>query len=766
MVSMNRLFSLTANGPTPSTPLSGNIFYGQHVVTDTDFSGPLGGAGDAAFVSPRGHDLHPTGSGRWVYVDAAATGANNGTSLTDAYTTIQAAIDDHQAGDCILVEPGVYAETTHDGLLRGPHPNAFGYTKENEATATDRVKICRRGAGKVEITATELVGTWVPCVSGDADNNPNWASMWKATFTPSTPAATIPFHNRVLTEPGYKSFNVVSGPGYTSTNQMYTQNDATKWWDDTNATFTSNQVGSVVTLTSTIFGAANYPQGSLDDAIVEQHFAGANNTSQCVVTSHDAATGEIVFDFGGFTYDDGTILLNVAHDIFAAGQWASKDNGDGSYTLYYWPHNSANLSQVRITERTSVFEMSAAQYWTFYGLDFTGAGGTLQHTGVPVRSAQNTGMDRYGLIFEECRSGDASGDWCIGMDLSRCPGIRIQNCSFTYCVHGKGVSLTKSPDGWIDQCDASYLGNTAVNLSGARQQVFSYSRISNCRSTHGNGMSLYIGTRDLVVWGNYFDTGFGIAMTNQSASYLTIGMNLIVAPEGDAAGHRGIENNSAYAAKETGAGGSNDHILMEPLGTILVTNNTVVPWVGWNGVEGISGIVTGKTTFSRHFAHNNLAMGSVDPAAYATINPGTSQRDPYYPVESTFGPSSPYPTGTFYSSFTPTGDGIVPDDPQTMLFQKKNVGVFTSGITNPFYAEVGSTNARELTPDEVWTDWINGDYTPKAGSVAAEPGHDVSADLPTTGWIADIIAEGFTYQWDVYGNAFSWATAHKGAIAA
>lgn len=49
-----------------------------------------------------------------IYVDAAATGANNGTSWADAYTTIQAAVDSAAftatSDATILVADGVYGE--------------------------------------------------------------------------------------------------------------------------------------------------------------------------------------------------------------------------------------------------------------------------------------------------------------------------------------------------------------------------------------------------------------------------------------------------------------------------------------------------------------------------------------------------------------------------------------------------------------------------------------------------------------------------------
>ena len=63
-----------------------------------------------------------------IHVDAAATGANNGTSWTDAYTTIQAAVNDPLFGgdgDTIEVAGGVYTETvtidsTKSGISGSP----------------------------------------------------------------------------------------------------------------------------------------------------------------------------------------------------------------------------------------------------------------------------------------------------------------------------------------------------------------------------------------------------------------------------------------------------------------------------------------------------------------------------------------------------------------------------------------------------------------------------------------------------------------------
>lgn len=681
------------------------IFRGQHDPASAEFAGPLGG--ETTFLSPRGAVLHPTGSGRWVYVNNAATGANNGTSLANAYTTIQAAIDDHIAGDCILVEPGVYVETTYSGVLRGPAPNAFGVTKANQATATDRVKITRRGSGKVEITATDPLGGWVECVNGDADNNPNWANMWKTTFTPSTIPAMV---SRVLVQDGTLAFLRVSGAGYTSTDQMFSQNDTNKWWNNANSGMTGSKAGSVLTLTSaSVFGA--YAAGTLDDAVAVMHYTPGNNTVQGEILSHTPGSNQITATFTQTTYGNGVILLNVAKDINAAGQWAYKDNGGGSFTVFFWPYDEAKMDKIRITARENVFEADSAANWTFYGLDFTGSGGTGIRKGTPVRSTQNANLDRAGLHFEECRMAQFVGDFCIGIDMERAPGLNLLNSTVEFAINGKGISIIRSPGAWTDKCLVASVGNTGVNLSSANEQVFSYSEIRDVRSTHGNGMSIYQGADKVVVWGNKIATAGGIGVTHQESANLYIGMNLVVAPEGDSAGNRGIENNGTFPPNKSTVVFS---------GPVTILNNSVAPWPTATGSETPSGIITNKTSNATHNACNNVSFGGVDPTLYGTRVP--TQNVTYNSV-------------TYNAVVGRYEDNVVnhPGTPGGTFFGTNN-------------------NTLNTSPANVFVSYPTGNYAPKAGGPADVAGGNHSDLLPSGTWI-----DWFDFNRDLEGRAFNWA---------
>ncbi len=101
--------------------------------------------------------LAGSASAATIYVDAAATGTGNGTSWTDAYTTIQAAVDSaaftSTSDATILVAEGVYAETV---TLAADNSGAEGFPNRIAAAPGEVVVIDGASSRNSGIVATSL----------------------------------------------------------------------------------------------------------------------------------------------------------------------------------------------------------------------------------------------------------------------------------------------------------------------------------------------------------------------------------------------------------------------------------------------------------------------------------------------------------------------------------------------------------------------------------------------------------------------------------
>ncbi len=768
------------------------IFRGQH---DPSLRpGPLGG--EATFTTESGVDLHPTGSGVYRYVDGSVSASGNGLSLVSAYKTVTEGMAALSAGDTLLIEAGYYPEYVIKEYNR------------NVATATDRIKISRRGTGKVTIGGGDLTTGWTACVSGDAKGNPNWASMYKCTIPDDWGTENLtglgptpmPIDGAVLQQNGEMAYMVMTGPGYGGiTDNMFSRGDTSRYWSQGEGeavNLTDNRVGDVLTLTDpALFGTSTYAQGVLDDARMCILYNPGNNYHMIPIASHNAATGAISATmWSSRVYSDQVALCNAVCDISAAGQWGyTYDRGAGEYTLFFWPYDTSEMDNIRLSARRRCINYGDGEHYTFYGIDAGDTGGENIFQGEGF-STRQTSFDKPGIIIEECSvrriSNNLAGANGIGMiDTS---DLTLRNNTVEKIQDGVGIYLNETSG------DASYnsvdrCGGTGWKTYAVSEQIISYNRISNIRSAHGNGMSIYLGCNKVLLWGNIIDTKLGIGVTLQESTNVWQCFNIFVCPQYEPQ-NRGFDNNgTAVADIPRGAGNVIDD------GTLTVMNNSYVLWGGASlGDEG-NGCLYGNSTAMTHHVVNNvmsskfirrhsggtfLSSNNTTPISYHAppdttvtwtaiegqtdfVTSGSAQRlyDVHTLVIMVNGVSVPYTLTQYVPGSndatvtlnTPATQGDVVVATATGTTYYSNVGTIDNNI---IVSDVSGTDLGYLTgstkstsPASLWENAPSGIYNPKPGGPLDGNGANHASLLPTGAWVS-----GFDFTRDAYGQSFDWTT--------
>lgn len=673
------------------------VFYGTH--TPTQRPGPLGGEG--SFTTTDGVDLAPSGSGVWRYVDAGATGAGDGSTLTDAHTTIGAAVTASSPGDVIVVEAGNYPES-----ISLVFNTVYG-------TAADPLRICRRGTGKVVIDGGDLATGIVDAVSGDAANNSNWSNLKK--FTVSSP--TIDPSGWALRQGDDFLTPVITG-NYADTAEMFFIGDDRKYFTSANTgDLTDSQTGFDISFESaTIFGG--YASGELDSASIVYMYAPGNNVETLPLT-FDAATdtATITTATSGRTYNGGFAIVNSVKDISAAGQWGYTDDGGGNYTIYFWPV-SADVTNVRYSERTRGFQGENHDHITLYGIDILGQGGVNQNEGLCFFFFDNDNTDitvSDGVKAIECRFGHIGNrdGWGRPLNVTSLKDAEIRNCTVEYSWNSGGIATS-----YCDRLNGSYnkidhIGRNGWGWSKSFECICTYNSFTKIESIHGNGMSCYLECNFMLFWGNYFDTGYGVSFTRQESANIWIGFNVAIISE---TLQRGIEDNGTQVGEHPSG-------TFLTGGTVSVINNTVSPWRTSPDpmVTTANGMNFGTTTGNTHNARNNVTaggIGRIDTAGvYATYDQDATT---YQALKGSV-------TGNYNMAYGSASSG-------TDYFDTDG-NTFDDDIANYF------------------VDYTVGDLRPKTGGLIAGNGLDNSAYLPSGAWVA-----GFDFEKDADGVSFAWDT--------
>lgn len=689
--------------------------------------------------SPFGTPL-ATPSSPKIFVDVAATGANDGTSLEDAFTTIQAAVDTATAGDVIVIKGGTYREAVE---------------LKSSGTENNPIVLTRYGSERPKISGALPLTGWTACTDQvDALGSPNWTNCYKA-FVPATSVFNgtgLNQNNGInlgLLQDGTPLRLAINAPGFTDglTNDekvdraFNRRNDA--WFFQTGS-------GTSTTLTNAEAAADYTGFSDLTNAYAVAHFNIGNNVDLPKITG---LSGNVFRVDGGKSSHTGRMaVLNAGVDLNVPGFWCFKDTleGDGTRKVVVYPRDGADLSasgaEIEYCDEWSAVSIQAQDWWTIYGIDAYGQTGHQQFKGIAFGSGAtkpngfaNNSQVNEGIIFEQCRARYLMSNdmWAAGFRIDGAQKCSVINCDSGE-VEGQGIAISDGATGAPSNDNFIY-GNEIrrMHFGGIRPHtqtrlIMAYNNVLEIESAHANGASIYIDSRDCLIHGNRIRTKQGIGFTHQESNNLWFLFNDIQSPPNELS-KRGLENNSRNPEEVVGT-----------RGVIVYLNNTSGP--ATTSQAGGSSIVGGKTANTDHYILNNVGQGGIDPGPENTETARTAN-------------ATSYPAGALNDIKDVSNNLLTSDNGYLPAFLTGQT--YSAGTGPDFFDQLPkySGNLLNTILDAVFVDVANGDYRPVVAGPLDSGGLDPSRHTDEGRILPDLSTwyrSDYNYQRDAKGKAVTW----------
>ena len=477
------------------------------------------------------------------------------------YKTIQEAVDLAQAGDTVLVKPGVYCEEVtlkHSG------------TKEQPIVIKSEVP---RGA---TLDGSDPVTGWKKVESAESARG---AKNWDKMFFAEIPA-----------EIDYFTANIYEGDTLCSLAQdpappnIFYSDDATSYHPVPPEGFTGTSI--------TAPDAFNQKDPKYwDDAGIYIH-SGNNNIFPRRIESYDPATGTITYaDLNTQMRPDRDryALVNQLDFIARPGDFAIKKDAEGRNILYYWPHDPKALETVRISTRKAGFRINRQSYVHIVNFKIRQySAGLGEYSGCGILSAATSsvhGMLVRGNEIYHCKSAD--GSWALNAGSFNDSVIEENIVRDNQISRGIGLSGSKSVplSGSIVRNNIiTHNGGTGINFYYASESKMLNNLVYDNHGHHANGLTVYLECDGILIDSNIVINA-NISLTLADSKNLTVTNNVFYNPEP-------IRLLAVYRKGDN----------------ITVANNTIV-----NGDMTFSGETTRQAARDNIFASYGFGFGTPSP---------------------------------------------------------------------------------------------------------------------------------------------------------
>ena len=443
--------------------------------------------------------------------NAKAADTNPGTA--DApLATIQKAADMAQPGDVVIVRPGRYPEEV-----------AIKTSGTAEKPIIFRADPPR---GAMLDGAEPLVGWQRATSAEDCMGNPNWQKIFVATLPKGATLFTANLYEGeamgfISQDPPPRNPYVwddrdvlrpIQTEGYTSTTLIdkayFTQSDPEYW------------VGATV-----IVWTAN-------NAIIPRE-----------ITAYDPAAGKI-------TFETTTRHLNVGKDRFGTMNHPALIRGPGQYAVgqpdaagrrkvTLWPRDEKSLDgRVTCSVRKVGFRLNGKSHVTIEGFKIRRYSGAQSDLRAGQGILNIHGQKARGIVIRnnevyQCRAG--CGYWAINM--ADCSDIVIEDNYVHHNPMQRGIGVTGSKGGGnvtgvvVRNNTVERAGGTGINLYFVTDGHVIGNTVLDSQSNHGNGITVYLFCKNILVAGNTVLRS-NMAITVQQSTGVTLVNNLLVGQEG------------------------------------------------------------------------------------------------------------------------------------------------------------------------------------------------------------------------------------------
>lgn len=425
------------------------------------------------------------------YVSTAGNDSTGDGSFDNPWQTIQTGVKNIGPGDTLFIRGGVY----HEEISMSS--NLSGGTKDNPV-------FIKNYAEETPILdgATMLSGWEKAASAGQVHNNPNWQKLYILYLSSETPR-----EDDLLLLENEEYLVIASTPDITTIipeNVMEYQPVKEETYNQTDYLIDSENL----TQTNDYWNGAkiNIWSHSANNLILER------NVSDFDGDQHKIIFDETINPLGEGSNPDAYRIYNHPGCLDSPGEYYYEYDGEYKrYKIVLWPKNKENITQnIKLSDLSTgiYFSRPNCNYVTIEGLHIknysNGDGGIScknwkTHTNVTVK---------------KCVVHNIFGS--AGIELSGGTHDIIRNCTISNVAGGFGITLSKAQYGLVEGNSIRKTERTSIYLSTSENCIIS-KNIAKETGNHGNGISAYLGSKDILIAHNQvFSSYFALTANNST----------------------------------------------------------------------------------------------------------------------------------------------------------------------------------------------------------------------------------------------------------